>query len=230
MRKNKIKNITLDGTKVSISKDTKCKCCFSSIKLFKSLFLLREDGAKAPFPRHFDGAKAPFPVHYHEITMPFPVRGGFSMIELIFVIVIIAILAGAATMIMPDNRLYSDTNFIIQKIKQTQNSALLYDHFDFNSDAWRSKEYNDTCLKLDKNSFISTEKATNTPKHYKLSPQTSLSSSVQKICFDNLGRPYKNNYLLNNFLNQPIELNITYKQKTKKLDILPYSGMVMIRK
>ncbi len=154
------------------------------------------------------------------------VSPAFTMIELIFVIVIVGILAGAATMAMPDNKLYSDTNFIVQKIKQTQMNALYHDHFRFDDATWRSGDYNDTCIEISKPYLATLEKNSNSPQKYQLSAQTSISVSASKLCFDNLARPYKNDYQLNNFLKTPIELNITYKQKIKRLFIMPYSGSV----
>jgi len=152
------------------------------------------------------------------------------MIELIFVIMILGILTSAIKMAIPDNRLFSDTNFILQKIKQTQMDALNIDHFKFNDPTWRTDEYNDTCIGLDKLSFKNLEDASHQTQTYKLSPSTTLRASESKICFDNLARPYKNDYQLNNFLNMPIELNITYKHRTTRLIIMPYSGSMLIKK
>ncbi len=152
------------------------------------------------------------------------------MIELIFVIVIIGILAGAIKMAMPDTKGYSDTDFILQKIDKTRMQALLTDHTVLGDESWRSHEYNDTCITLSKIYLNNMGKNRNSPNHYHLSPRTTLSSSADKVCFDYLGRPYKNDYTLNNFLKMPIELNITYKEKTKQVLIMPYSGGVVVKR
>ena len=157
-------------------------------------------------------------------------RSAFTMIELIFIIVILSVLSAAVTMSIPDPRLKTDTDSIIQKIKSTQLKALSYSHENLNDPSWRQKDYNDTCISLNKNSFNLIEKSQNTPKPYLLSTQTTITSDISKICFDHLGHPYKTNYELNNFLKMPIELNITYKQKTKQMVIMPYSGYVMIKR
>jgi len=151
------------------------------------------------------------------------------MIELIFVIVIIGILAVAAKMAMPDTRLYSDTDFVLQQLQQTRMHALLVDHEALGEERWRTEDYNDTCIRLDKNSFNNLAENSKDPKKYRLSLLTAISASVPKVCFDRLGRPYREDYRLNNFLKMPIELNITYKEKRKLLLIMPYSGGVIVK-
>ncbi len=152
------------------------------------------------------------------------------MIELIFIIIILGILTASIKMAVPDSRLRTDTESIIQKIKQTQLKALEYSHEVLGDTQWREKDYNDTCIFLNKEYLDSVEKDKNGAKPYLLSSQTSLTSNASKVCFDDLGRPYKDNYKLNNFLNMPIELNVTYKQKNKSILIMPYSGCVIIKR
>jgi prepilin-type N-terminal cleavage/methylation domain-containing protein len=156
-------------------------------------------------------------------------RAGFSVIELIFVILIMGILASVAVMSRVDNRLYSDKNFIIQKIKEKQLYALSYDNCDFSS-SWRGAEYEDTCIELDKDFINTSENSTKRAKKYQLSSQTTISSSVDKICFDTQGRVYKDNYKLNNLLVLPIELNISYKEEIKRVKIMPFSGYIVKEK
>lgn len=157
-------------------------------------------------------------------------KSAFSMIELIFTVIIIGILASAMRMALPDTALRSDTDFILQKIRKIKMQALLYDHSIPGKTSWRDVDYNDTCITLNKNYLNNMEQNTNSPHKYHLNKQTLLSSTVSKICFDHEGRPYQNNYKLNNFLHWPIELNITYKQKIKQLLIMPYSGSVIVKR
>ena len=152
------------------------------------------------------------------------------MIELIFTIVVIGILASAARMALPDTALHSDTDFILQKIREVKMQALLYDHSIPDEKSWRTADYNDTCITLNKDYLNNMEKNTNHAQKYHLNKHTLLSATVPKICFDHEGRPYQNNYELNNFLNLPIELNITYKKKIKQVFIMPYSGGVIVKR
>jgi prepilin-type N-terminal cleavage/methylation domain-containing protein len=85
-------------------------------------------------------------------------KRAFSMIELIFVIVVIGILASAIKMAMPDTRSYSDTDFILQKIDETRMRALLFDHTVLGDESWRGEDYNDTCITLTKDYLNTLEK------------------------------------------------------------------------
>jgi type II secretory pathway pseudopilin PulG len=147
-------------------------------------------------------------------------RKAFTMIELIFIMIVIGILAATMAMNMPDNRLLMDRDFITQKIKQKHIYALSYDNYDY-----KNKRFIDstTCIYINKESINKEEKDKSRSKLYKISSQTTISPNDLNICFDNLGRPYK----LNNLLNMPIELNITYKNKTKTVNIMPFSGTIV---
>jgi hypothetical protein len=144
----------------------------------------------------------------------------FTMVELIFIMIVIGILAGTMAMNMPDNRIFSDINFITQKIKVKQLYALSYDDFDYTT---KSFVDGTTCVHINKDALNLDEKNHAKAKPYQLSSQTTITPNDLNVCFDNLGRPYK----LNNFLKMPIELNITYKGKTKTLNIMPYSGYIV---
>jgi len=156
-------------------------------------------------------------------------KRAFSIIELIFTIVVIAILASSARMILPDTVLHSDSNFILQKIREIKMQALLYDHAIPGDESWREKDYNNTCITFSKDYLNNLEKNTNSAQKHRLNRHTVISATVPKICFDHEGHPYKNSYKLNNFLKMPIELNITYKKRIKQVLIMPFSGGVIVK-
>lgn len=60
------------------------------------------------------------------------------MVELIFIIVLMGILAKIASSYMPDNRLLSDKHYISMKIKEQQKNAIGYDTFQFGSSQYWS--------------------------------------------------------------------------------------------
>ncbi len=163
-------------------------------------------------------------------------KRAFTIVELIFVIVVIGILAASAMINMPDNRLYTDSDFIVQKIKQIRSNALNIDHSKPGSDSWRSEDYltnyetNSTCVVLTKDYFKTLEKNSKSNRKYHLSPLTTISPSGQKICFDNLGRAFSDDYQLNKILKEPIVFDINYKQETKEVAIMPYSGATIVVK
>lgn len=146
----------------------------------------------------------------------------FTLVELIFVIIVMGILSTAAVMKMPDNSIYNDVDFITSKIMQKQIQAMNYDHQDFSDSSWRDNFYENSCIDTSKLKFNENSSKEQRKYHIKSKIQSA------KICFDSLGRPYKNNYKLNNFLKTPMLIKIEYKNKTKTVKIMPYSGSVMV--
>ncbi len=156
------------------------------------------------------GAKAPLPM----------IKKAFSMIELIFIIIVLGILATTMKMNMPDNRLLLDINFITQKIKTKQIYALSYDNFDY-----QAKTFNDakTCIYIDKDALNLDEKNISKLSPYQIRSKITIDSNDNNICFDNLGRPFN----VNNFINMPISFNISYKDRNKTIKIMPFSGCIV---
>lgn len=151
-------------------------------------------------------------------------RKGFTLTELIFIIVILGILSGAAVMSIPDNRLMTDLNFISAQIKKKQMDAFIYDVYDFNDETWRDNFNEKTCINTA--NIKADEKNAKSARKY----QIKSTLTAAKICFDSLGRPYLDNYQLNNLIKTPILLDIKYKSTTRKIKIMPYSGSIMIGK
>ena len=147
-------------------------------------------------------------------------KRAFSMIELIFIIVLMGVLAKVGSGFLPDNRLLNDTNFISMKIKEKQNSAIGYDNFRFGNVAFwdeNSSDFNRTCLQLEKNYLE------NLDTTYGLF--STISSSLPTLCFDVFGRPYRSDALLD----ESVDVNISYKNKINTLSVLPMSGYVIIK-
>lgn len=142
------------------------------------------------------------------------------MIELIFIIIVLGILGSMMKMNMPDNRLLSDTNFIIQKIKAKQIYALSYDNFDYKTNQFFDDK---TCIFINKDRINTNEKNSSNANPYKISSKTTITPDDLNICFDNLGRPFN----VNNFINMPISFNISYKDKNKTVKIMPFSGCIV---
>ncbi len=152
--------------------------------------------------------------------LPMIMTTAFSMIELIFIIIILGILGSMMKMNMPDNRLLSDTNFIVQKIKAKQIYALSYDNFDYTT----NKFFDDTtCIFINKETINNNEKDSAKASPYKINPKTTITPNDLNICFDNLGRPFK----LNNLEEMPIVFNIAYKDSNKTINIMPFSGSIV---
>jgi prepilin-type N-terminal cleavage/methylation domain-containing protein len=149
-----------------------------------------------------------------------PFLYGFTMVELIFVIVLVGILASIGVNYMPDNRLLNDTNFLTMKIKETQKNAIGYDANGF-SKPW-SKESNLTCISLD--TAVLENEDLKAQKPHKFSSILSVDGN-NTLCFDEYGRPYNSERLLLN----TIDMNLTYKtNQYKSISVMPISGYVII--
>lgn len=152
-------------------------------------------------------------------------KKAFSMIELVFIIVLLGILAKIGSGFIPDNRLLNDTHLIAMKIKEAQKNALGYDPFKFgDAKIWdiNRSDFNKTCVACSKN-FFEKQDANTT-----LSLE-SITCTVSSFCFDSFGRPYELNGAVEHLIQKPIELNISYHQKTNTISVLPMSGYAIIK-
>jgi prepilin-type N-terminal cleavage/methylation domain-containing protein len=157
-----------------------------------------------------------------------PFRRGFTMLELIFVIILIAILSSIGIAFIPNYDVINDTNFVLMKIKEKQKNAISYDTNDFNKEPWKqltfdSLDYNLTCIKLDKDDLNTIENNSNEQKKYELKSTISSDLDTSKtLCFDFLGRPY--DYDKDQLLLTIVDINVS----TKNISVFPMSGYAKI--
>ncbi len=152
-------------------------------------------------------------------------KKAFSMVELIFIIVLLGILAKVGVSFIPDNRLLNDTHLITLKIKEAQKNAIGFDAFKFgDTKVWdiNRSDFNKTCISCSKGFFEKLDANTT------LSFQ-SITCSTSVFCFDSFGRPYELNGTSEQLSQRPIELNITYHQKINTISVLPMSGYAIIK-
>ncbi|WP_024787667.1 MULTISPECIES: type II secretion system protein [unclassified Lebetimonas] len=142
----------------------------------------------------------------------------FSLIELIFVLVIMGILSFVGMQFIPNETPLSDSEILKKLILTKKTNALGYKIFG---------ENNETCIKLTKNDINSEENASRVKYRFKSDIQVSgLSGDL--LCFDYMGRPYdggvdeKLTHLLKNF----VTITLNYKNKEKNLTLYPVSGYV----
>lgn len=149
-------------------------------------------------------------------------REAFSMIELIFVIVIIGILSAIGTSYFKNDTLKNDVDYILNKIKQTRFEAIGYNKCNFNGE-YKSDSIG--CIELDK------DKLNGLSENYQL--KSTIDSSVKTLCFDYVGRPHdgikdNNETNISSLLSSPLQITINYNIKSKKIVILPFSGYAQI--
>lgn len=163
--------------------------------------------------------------------MTYQIKRAFSMVELIFIIVLMGILAKIASSYMPDNRLLSDKHYISMKIKEQQKNAIGYDTFQFGSSQYwsvptrYSQDFNLTCIESTKEYFESLDRE----KSYKF---TLTFDNNMTICFDSLGRPYGDVSLVLptvRLFRGDADINVTYNSLKSRISVLPMSGYVIIK-
>ena len=158
-----------------------------------------------------------------------PTHLGFTLIEIIFVMVLMGVLASIGYSFIPNHHLLNDSRYILLQIKNQQKNAIGYNTANF-SLAWNKpdanlSDYNRTCVEFDKVWLEARDKDSAHP--YRFDTKTTITADKDHICFDNLGRAYLNNQLLN----KVTKIILTYPSKPKKeILIYPYSGYAIMNK
>lgn len=151
-------------------------------------------------------------------------RRAFSIVELIFIIVLLGILASIGGNLLPDNRLLNDTNFITMKIKEKQRYALGNAQGDFGDIPWNNFSQ-ESCIEFKKASLEN--ESSDSQKKYILASGIEIISSDRNetLCFDEYGRPYSSGALLVSSK----DVNLTYNGEIATISVMPMSGYVMIK-
>jgi prepilin-type N-terminal cleavage/methylation domain-containing protein len=142
----------------------------------------------------------------------------FSLIELVFVLVIIGILSFVGMQFIPNETPISDAEVLKKLILNKKTNALGYKVF---------KENNDTCIRLNK-TYINDEENKSRVK-YKFKSDIKVSGlSSDLLCFDYKGRPYdgKVDVKMTNLLKKFVIITFNYNNKEINLTLYPISGYI----
>jgi prepilin-type N-terminal cleavage/methylation domain-containing protein len=143
----------------------------------------------------------------------------FTLIELIFVLVIIGIMAFVGMEFIPNETYISDAQMLKKLILTKKTNALGYKVYG---------ENNDTCLRLNKDYINSEENLSQVKYKFKSDINVSGLKNGDLICFDYKGRPYDG--VVERNLSHLLEKNviITLKHHTKEINLTlyPISGYV----
>ena len=149
----------------------------------------------------------------------------FSLLELIFVIVIIGIMAGLGSASLKTNHLLNDSHYIIGKIREAQYEGIGFEHQNFDGSFISSSR---GCVilteeKLDDNASVSGGK-------YSLHVSINHSAiTTDTICFDAKGRPHDGNFAQNTLFTEQKVLILTYNTKSVSISIEPLTGYAIIK-
>ena len=155
-------------------------------------------------------------------------KKAFSLIELIFVIVIIGIMAGVGFSSYKPKYLIDDVNFIQVKIKQAQFLGLGYEHNNFGSED-TTPDFKNGCISIIKDALeekATTNNEVNYQLHISIAPVDGVDTT---ICFDSKGRPHEGDFTLGSLYTKQKTFSFRYSSKERNITIEPYTGYVIIK-
>lgn len=156
-------------------------------------------------------------------------KHAFSLIELIFVIVLIGVLSGIGFYMNRPDATQSDAQYTLLKLKEARYRAIGYQSSD-------SFGVNGGCVTLTKDALSDNE----APRHEIKSDITPISVTTyanpalhsidgNEICFDALGRPHDGNSVaLNTLLSSDVNVTFTKGTKNSTIRLFPQSGYAAI--
>ena len=143
----------------------------------------------------------------------------FTLIEMIFVLIIIGILSVIAVEFIPDNTLTDNTKALKNLINEKKSFALGYEANMSNSDDKKK-----VCITFNKDTLNKEENNSKVKYFFK----ADISSNYDTICFDRFGRVYKNSIDAKNknLLHENVKITLKYKNKTKTITVHKTTGFI----
>ena len=148
---------------------------------------------------------------------------GFTLLELILVLVIMGILTFLGFRFLPKDRALADSEVLEELILQKRSNAL-----GFRANINNNLEMKKVCINLDKSSLNKEENSSRVKYLFRSDIKAfyeNNKSLVKKICFDEFGRVYEDNLTLDKLAKDDIIINLKYKKEIN-LTIYKFSGDV----
>ncbi len=142
-------------------------------------------------------------------------RHAFSLIELIFVIVLIGVISGIGFYMSRPNYARQDAQYTLLKLKEARYRAIGYDAYDPSG-----------CVTLTPAALSNSDES---PRHDIKSTMTITPNTVSTVCFDALGRPHNGNLVtLTSLLRTEVTILFQNSDKNSTIRIFPQSGYAII--
>ncbi len=150
-------------------------------------------------------------------------RSAFTLLELIFVIVIIGILAKIGMESIRTDYLLNDANFIAMKLQGARYRGIGYDH------RWgKDQDVSHACVTL--TTAALEESATEGLSHYRLHVTLGGELAGKTVCFDRLGEAHEDGSFASTPLKeQKVLIMQDDKGRRREIVLLPKSGYVIIK-
>jgi len=149
----------------------------------------------------------------------------FTLIELIFVIVIIGIMSAVGITSFKPHYLINDVNFIESKIKKAQFLGIGYENNEFGSET-TTPNYKNGCIKISKDFLDEDSNSSNKISYHIHVNITSGDGDI--ICFDMKGRPHIDDFTKANLITEEKILSFKYRDQERNITIEPITGFTFI--
>lgn len=143
----------------------------------------------------------------------------FTLIELIFTIVLMGLLTFIGISYMPDNTLHDDAKELTNLIKLKETYAIGYEA-NMSDDNDKKK----VCITFDKDTLNNEENNSKIRYYFK----SDITSNVNTVCFDKFGRPFDDEVDTKdaNLSDKNVTITLTYRNKEKNVTIYKITGYV----
>ena len=153
---------------------------------------------------------------------------GFTLIELIFVILILALMSAVAVYYIPDTTLDNNAKVLKEKILDKRSNSINF----------ISNEGNLTCIEFDIDKLNKDENSSRVKFRFSKRISFNLKGCDNKagisfennktICFDKFGRPFVGEVddKLKNLCNNNVIISLNYRDKEKNITVYTISGAV----
>jgi hypothetical protein len=152
-------------------------------------------------------------------------RTAFTLIELIFVLILVALLGGVVMTLYKPGKLLNDTRFVKLKLEKTRYLATGFDARNFDATTITAGP---GCIDLTREGLEGDISKAGT---YRLQKDTVISVSGlsgNTLCFDHMGRPHDGDRSLVTLLHVPVDININNGGKSYRKRVYPISGYPLI--
>ena len=151
--------------------------------------------------------------------------GAFTLIELIFVIIALGIMAAVGNSFYKTDYLRNDAAFIAAQIKQAQYRGIGYEHNGFGVEE-TTADMENGCIELATTALGGA--AASGEAHYTLHVTLSGDLANATLCFDAKGRPHLGDFTAATLLGGQKTVTLTHAGKTADISIMPMSGYAII--
>jgi len=170
------------------------------------------------------------------------IKKAFTMIEFVFVIVIIGIIASTVIPSFKSNTIHEEVIKFIADVRYTQHLGMINDTFDSTNPDWQKQSY---CMNIDllANSWSINKITPAGVKEFALEPlnleplfmslnetdfEITSTKQITRLCFDHLGRPLSDNleYTNANLIKENIIFKFSNSTDMVQVIITPETGYI----